>query len=368
MTTQLPEELLALAKKLGADGARSFRVDSKVVHLDPYTSSKGALLGARLRVSLGKEIAPSAILFRHEGTLDRAGKGIGVNREFQTGDDAFDRDVYIETDVQDEDVRRILSEARVRDPIRELASEKIESLVLGGAGFVEGTTLPAAACLHVTFPTKAFGDVDALKRIAATLVRLAQELDRVDHSGPYRGDPVTTDALPPRKARIGRGLFLAFLCLAASLTGWYGVGFGGTPPTFGWKAFGIGAIGGAIAWVVLVVAAGVLLRGRSTSFRFMMFFAIGALPTILVGGRVAEHVNASSDRSTPHAERAIAALHSRSKGGPVADVTLEATNQSARIDGALRYAVAFSYTPLAVEATIADGALGSPWVVSLRPR
>ncbi|MBS2011741.1 MAG: hypothetical protein JST00_02410 [Deltaproteobacteria bacterium] len=362
----LHTEFIELARSLGADDGYAIRIGPSVVYLDPRIGSKGSLLGAQLRISVSTPIAPYEILLRPEGAIDRAGKGMGINRELLTGDPVFDHAVYIETDGQDDDVKRILSEPRVREAVRELVAESF-GIAMGGESFVEGSTsVRAASCLRVGFGTKAFADVDALRRVIGILVRLAEDMDRIALGGPYRGWRGEVAVAPATKARFGRGLFSVAWCIAVNVMGWYAVGFGATPPTFGWSAFGKGCVGGAFAWLLFVLLTGALLRGRSTSFRNVIIVAVFSLPTILVGGRVADLLNATLDHAPPHEEPATAILRSRSKGGPLYQVRLEASSAQVDVDGRLRRSVPFSYTALPVRATIGEGALGSPYLVELR--
>lgn len=363
----LHAEFVQLARALGVNDALDLRVDSSVIHVDQRTGSKGALLGARFYVEAAKPIAPYAILLRREGGLDRAGKNMGINREVQIGDELFDKEVYIETDGQDEDVRRILAEATVRAPIRELLGWPIESLTLGGDGAGESPLLPGAHAIRIDIPTKLFTDLTALQAITRELARLARELSHMDRGAPYRGGAGATDVRAPTKDRTMRGIALFLVCVAMNLLGWWGVGLGSTP-TFGWAAFQKGAIVGTFAWVGLLVITVLLLRGRSTSLRNVILVALASLPTILAGGRVAELLNATLDSSAPHTAPASVVLRSRGKGGPNREVTLHTTNDKVNVSAPHTNAVMFTYTPQNVEATIRDGALGSPWLVQLRAK
>ncbi|MBS2017715.1 MAG: hypothetical protein JST00_32860 [Deltaproteobacteria bacterium] len=360
MTAASPyPEITRLAEGLGAAPDLTLRVGTTVIHLQASVGGKGALLGARFWISIGAPIAPYEIVFRHEGALDRAGKQLRVNHEVQTGDEAFDRDVYIETDGLDDDVRRLLSEGRVRDPIRAIVTEKVDRLILGGDPLVEGNLL------RVSFGTKAFGEVESLRRALVALARLAEELAEPTQASPYRGGARTEALAPAKRSRIGRGLVLVTICIAANLAGWWGVGFDATPPTHGWSAFGAGCAGGVVAWLALVVGAGALLRGRSTSLRYVVVFALAAAPTVLAGGRIAERENAALDTSPHRTVKGTAIFRSRSKGGPAREVTLDASGIVFVVDAPRARAVAFSYTAKPIVATIGDGALGSPYLVSL---
>lgn len=361
----LHAEFVQLARTLGVNEALDLRVDSSIIHVEQRTGSKGALLGASFRVAAAKPIAPYAILLRREGGLDRAGKNMGINREVQIGDELFDKEVYIETDGQDDDVRSILGEPGVRAALREIVKWPIESITLGGDGATESPLLPGASAIRIDIPTKMFADAYALRGLTAELARLDRELSRMDRGGPYRGGVGTTDVKAPTKDRTMRGIALSLVCVAMNLMGWWGVGLGSTP-TFGWAAFQKGAIAGTFAWVGLLVITVLLLRGRSTSLRNVIIVALASLPTILAGGRVAELLNATLDSSAPHVAPASVVLRSRSKGGPNREVTLLGTNDKVNVSAPHTNAVMFTYTAQNVDATIGDGALGSPWLVQLR--
>lgn len=60
------------------------------------------------------------ILVRAEGGVDRLGKWLGLNREVQVGDAAFDAAAYIDSAASDAVVRRALESAEVRAKITEL--------------------------------------------------------------------------------------------------------------------------------------------------------------------------------------------------------------------------------------------------------
>ena len=359
----LHAEFVQLARVLGADERLDLRVDSTLIHLEQRTGSKGALMGARFRLEIAKPIAPYPILMRRERGLDRAGKNLGINREVQIGDELFDKDVYIETDGQDEDVRRILGAPGVRASLRQILSWPLENITLGGDGIAESPLLPGANAIRLDIAPKHFTDVNALRGIVTELSRLARELSRGEE-GPYRGDLAPRGAKPPAKTRTVRGVALSLVCVAVNLTGWYGVGFGSTP-TFGWAAFNTGVVAGVVAWILFILVTVLLLRGRSTSLRNVIIFAFASVAIIVVGGRMGELLNATLDSSTPHAAKVSVRLRPQSKGGPRSEVTLLTTNDKVDVREPHRSAVAFTNTPQTADAMIGDGALGSPWLVQL---
>jgi len=359
---------LELARNLGAADGHRIHLGPSVVWLEPHLGSKGSLLGAYFHASARIAIAPYEILVRHERALDRAGKDLGINREVQTGDPVFDREVYIETDGRDEHVKRIFADPSVRETIRAIVTSKVEALTLGGAEIATGAEVPDAYRLRVRVVTSVFEETEALRRVLANLAALARDMDRAALGGPYRDGPARAGVAPPAKDRIGRGLLLFAWCAVANVMGWFGVGFGDSPPTFGWRAFGVGVGLGLMVWIALVVVSAALLRGRSTSLRNVIAFAVFSVATVLVGGRVGEVLNATLDRSTPHAESATTKREPRKKKGDRCVVTLDATNAGAEVRGAWRDAVRFSSQPLPVEVIVGDGAFGSPHVLSLHEK
>lgn len=60
--------------------------------------------------------------FRRETGLDRLGRALRLNREIQTGDREFDREVYIETDDDESAIRAMLESEATRSAIRKAAS------------------------------------------------------------------------------------------------------------------------------------------------------------------------------------------------------------------------------------------------------
>src|SRR6185369_6240753 len=63
------------------------------------------------------------IVFRRERALDKLGRWLFLNREVQTGDSAFDDQVYIETDEEDYLVKRTLEKEETRIAILRAVSE-----------------------------------------------------------------------------------------------------------------------------------------------------------------------------------------------------------------------------------------------------
>jgi hypothetical protein len=80
----------------------------------------GNLTEVVLRVAARLPAGMAAIRLDPETGIDRRGKQLGLNREVQTGDAAFDREVYIRTEASDALVARILADEAVRARLRQI--------------------------------------------------------------------------------------------------------------------------------------------------------------------------------------------------------------------------------------------------------
>lgn len=73
-----------------------------------------SLIRANLLAKTG--FLPWAI-FTREKAVHRVGKSLGISREVQTGDEAFDRQCYVDSPERDETVKRLLADATAREAI-----------------------------------------------------------------------------------------------------------------------------------------------------------------------------------------------------------------------------------------------------------
>ena len=350
----------------------------------PRTTSKGALLGVILAVTVAAPLSNARIVARREQWLDRLGKRLRINREVQTGDPRVDRTVYFETDVADATLRNLFADQRARDVLLELLSGVAETVLVApapeeamlrtqmgmGVRADSKDARPqdprlvaeiASRTLAVEIPAGRFGDVASIARAAEALVRFGALLsETTGPAGPYgRGGLV---ALPPAaRTRFGRGIAVAAIAVAT----WVGFGVLSAPPTFGWRAFELGAVLGAVSWSALVVVAIALLRGRSTSLRHVIVAAVVLLGAIPIGGRVGELLNAALGRGPFHVEAGTAVLRTGGKGATTKELQLASTGQSASVHGDLGDAVPFMPTPSRVRITVGRGALGSPFAAGI---
>jgi hypothetical protein len=105
------------------------------------------------------------VVFRREKKIDRVGRALFLNREIQTGDSAFDEQVYIETDEQDHLVKRVLETQEARDAILAAVAQH-RAVILSKEG-VGGTVL---------FSSDHERTISAIRAALAPLGRIADAL------------------------------------------------------------------------------------------------------------------------------------------------------------------------------------------------
>ena len=87
------------------------------VRVQLAVGNKGGITDIFLSARLRALVISTEVVVRQEHALDRLGKRLGIDREVQTGDAAFDAAVYIESDAADADVLRLFADARVRSTL-----------------------------------------------------------------------------------------------------------------------------------------------------------------------------------------------------------------------------------------------------------
>ncbi|MGZ3450769.1 MAG: hypothetical protein ACXVEF_14300 [Polyangiales bacterium] len=209
--------------------------------------------------------------FRRERMSDRDAKETGVSRELQTGDQAFDDAVYIESDCADSDLLVLLASPHVRAAIVELL-----------ASFEDIQMNPDRIDATRNFDVRrAFGP-DHIRRQLA-LLRLVAGTTRPLVAAPYKGGPSS----------------MLLLMLFNIPLGWVGFGFvahhyAPFDHSLIWLAF---AIGLTIA-LVLQPILGRALSGRSTSHTdipIVRVASFASLPAIV--GCIALLANAGFDNA-----------------------------------------------------------------------
>lgn len=303
------KEFTALCTNLGVVPGNMVRLHVRGVEVQFWANigSKGALLGVIFSVALGDaRPLPASIVLRRENALDRFGKATQINRELQIGDVAFDRAVYIESDLPDGALEAFLRNGATREA------------VLGVLAAVDATiTLypPAAdarTTIQLNVPAAKLGNWQAIRAaldpfvaLQGMLVHGAREL--IDPSGhdPYgRARAPIVDFGPPRKARAARGAAFGIGLIAIGVL-WVS----GTPPTTlgnGATFAGLGV--GALVWATTIALLILAFRGRSTSLRTVILFGLGYLALVpFFAISVMPRLNALADSgpSTPHDTVAI---------------------------------------------------------------
>jgi hypothetical protein len=230
---------------------------------------------ANLRVATAERLPWVAIF--PEGSVERLGKAIGLNREVQTGDAAFDDAAYVDTVEDDAPVQRLLENAALRDAARELIAHgyKVQLSERGVEAYeIVGTGQP----------------VDGSRTAVA-----------VGHLG------VIADALPSFEGRKVKGKTLARMAIPTVLAVWVWVPamllagvFGGTADETLDKgpAVAVGLAFGGACWLVYCLALALSVRGRSYAFRVVLLgAALGLLGVPALGGTALHWLNQRLDTS-----------------------------------------------------------------------
>ena len=220
------------------------------------------------------------ILLRAETSMDRLGKRLGLNREAQTGDDAFDAQIYIETDAPDALVRATLQDAELRQSVQALMR----------LGFGRVTLFEPRAMIHARQHPIQTSSGQALLALHPQVQRLLTSMTgRLPHVQLPQGARA-----PMNLAEL---LWFGLLLSAVAVAIIFGVRYT-QHPVLGdelmWTSLGVGTL----AWLVALPALVLALRGRSTSFRLFVMWALLLLPLMPLGSSLgARWINASLD---PH--------------------------------------------------------------------
>lgn len=137
-------ELDAFARTVKAsEGNVSITVDGDGVQMTVSLSlNSGSANGLELQAATR---GFPAIRFTSEGDSERQAKETGLSREVQTGDEVFDRAVYIDTEVVDAQVKLVLSSPAVREAIVDLLRE-FSQVVMDDASISVSTNHTEPSC------------------------------------------------------------------------------------------------------------------------------------------------------------------------------------------------------------------------------
>ncbi|WAS98122.1 hypothetical protein [Nannocystis punicea] len=307
---------------------------------------EGACVGAVFAVARADAAETPRIVLRAEGALERGAKAVGLSRELQLGDPAFDAAVYVESEAPEALVARVLA-----DPAARAAAA---ALVRGPAGEVqlgEGRVTARLSAAQLEQPAAAHELVASLRALAAAMA--------VPKDMPTRGELV-------RRRAVGHIFGIAFawlltLGLAVLLR---------PPQVLAWGPV-FGALGlGGLLWLLVCAPLGLVLRGAPDSLRWFAL-AAGAflLTTPFAGMKLALWANAALDKGPEVAVRLPVTLVDRSETLVLIDVVgLESGRTSTRLAVPMdRVFGTLPKAPGSLILTTGEGALGWPWLVDVRP-
>ncbi len=259
---------------------RSFKVTwSPAANKKPASVLVGTVLESRDPPPLHREasgagyravdafVDPQPIVLRRESAIDRFGKRLGINREVQTGDRAFDDAVYVESDVPHERLGEILRSGALRPAVE---------AILGHAPFARvGLFEDDGRALRVSFVPDGLRPLqrDALAALLDASARVAESLPPVAQSG------------RPRPRNLRNVATIAILCsIIAGIL--FGVIASASTRHVTNGATATGVLVGMGLWLLAVPLLVLFYRGRSTSLRDVIVttFALGlTLPFTAVG-------------------------------------------------------------------------------------
>jgi hypothetical protein len=275
--TSAHTELRAAARAFGRDANAArlwLRCDGFEIILGIYIDS-GVVRG--VDYSLGTAGLPD-VTFRREDDLDVMAKEREVARELQTGDDEFDRAVYIESDAPDAHLLTMLAAPAVRTAITSLVSRGLRVRIVEGTISTDDRATPE--CFTEERTRKI---VSALRVIAGA----PRSLERVVEE-PRSGARVLAK--------------LVYLCLPLGVLLLF-VGSSSYPAI----SYGNLALAGGLAALIVAIAIQPLLtramRGRSTSHRELVpMRGVSFVGLVVLGIALSIFLNGALDRSAEWTE------------------------------------------------------------------
>lgn len=298
---------LPLAKQIGERqkpklyrGAETeYEIDGRRVVLNTYYQNR-SWVRASLRIDGGPY--PSLTVFP-EGGLERFGKAIGLNREVQTGDQAFDELAYLDTWDSDENVRRVTDSAAVRGAMSEL-------LMLGFKVQLWQKGVEAFQLVRAREPldgTKAGPAVQALGRLADALPS-------------FSGLQLAPARTP---GQVAFGLMLVLSWLAGMLLAGALERSIARTLVAGTVAL-VFILGGGLVWALYVAVLVAMVRGRSYAMRTVLIGGVLAVLGVPVGGgALLLWLNQSLDSSAVVAHPLTVLEHRKLKKGNGCRLTVQ---------------------------------------------
>jgi hypothetical protein len=233
--------------------------------------------GCRLRFRAETGPLPELAVSSETG-FERFGKRLGLSREVQTGDEAFDRQAYIDTALPEAAVHEIAGRAGFRRGVLSLLESGF-AVELGAEG------------LSATRDSEILQDLDP-DRVRPALQAAALAVAELKNL-----DPRWLAHRSPRWPMV-----VSVTALLAAATGLYAftTAATGTRIPLGSELQNLGLLWGLGACVVAVPVLVLLLRGRSDAFQHLIASGLGLLFALpLWAGTGAVIVNAGFDDSPP---------------------------------------------------------------------
>ncbi len=212
-----------------------------------------------------------------EGAFQKLGKSLGINREVQLGDQAFDDSVYIDTvEKSDERVRDVLARESVRAALRELL----------GMGFRVQLSSRGVEAYRVEYAMTSVGEVGAARAVEL-IARVADEAPRFDAA-----------SLTPEPVPWNRFIVAAMVGTVFAGAGIVGVAVGAGQHTLDGGDIGKAILLGASLWVAFVCALVITVRGTSRAFSTLITGAfVGLMVLPLAGGALLLALNQALDQT-----------------------------------------------------------------------
>jgi hypothetical protein len=328
--------------------------DRCAVHLHPAGRNTPVTLEVTLSDRRDGSLSRPTILLRRERWTDRLGKALGLNREVQIGDAAFDRAVYIESDAPDAVLHWLLGDATRRRAALDVFALGFSELTIHGRWSLLSASRPrprtvhldagvvrdVARCLSLLAPGIPAHDPrdDAAMRAASSVVPGVLAVIAVVAA---LAVPVATFALRDAFHPIADDLYFVALPVAGSL------------------------------FVLALPLVGLAVRGHSDSFRTFLAAALALLwlmPPSTVGAFLLINALADTAPSARRPSRVVDHSFSTGKGAGyrlwLAGLRKGDETFKVEVSGDTYLRVA---TSGAVVVTTGPGALGFEWIRRIDP-
>ncbi len=284
--------------------------------------------------SLGSAGLPD-VTFRREDDHDQLAKERGIARELQTGDEEFDRAVYIESDAPDAHLQTTLASPAVRAAIVKLTNRGLSVRILDGTVKTNDRDRPDC-----------FAEV-RVRDIASALRVIAGAPRSLERAAPE----------PRSGARVAANFVYVFLPLGIGLL-WLG------SSTYPAVAYGNLVFSGVLGAVMVAAAIQPLLtravRGRSTSHRELVPLRASSFVGFSVFGiGLAIFLNGALDKSAEWTEAGTvqSASHDNEDGNTSVTIRTPARSLEITVSDSKNEVRAGHAATLWLRA----GAFGQPW-------